>query len=180
MAGNRADWLTAIFLVAFVASGQTHAAKPQPAASKVSSDKTVATTLTPAQTSKLAMLKAQHLKAKAALPDQQQIHLDAIAGIVGDRLFAALPSSDLPATATRLVRESVPALSDVEASAVGAYALDAIASGVQRDPETQLAFNLQYLQLQSQMRALSREYEALGRIMQSKHDMVENSISNVR
>jgi len=46
--------------------------------------------------------------------------------------------------------------------------------------EMQMNFNLQYLQLQSQMRHENRSYMAVSRIMKTKHDTVKNSISNIR
>jgi len=46
--------------------------------------------------------------------------------------------------------------------------------------ETQMSFNLQYLQLQSQMQNENRSYTAVSNIMKTKHDTVKNSISNVR
>jgi hypothetical protein len=46
--------------------------------------------------------------------------------------------------------------------------------------ETQMSFNLQYLQLQNQMQNESRSYTAVSNIMKTKHDTVKNSISNIR
>jgi hypothetical protein len=46
--------------------------------------------------------------------------------------------------------------------------------------ETQMSFNLQYLQLQSQMQHENRTYTAVSNIMKTKHDTVKNSISNIR
>ncbi len=46
--------------------------------------------------------------------------------------------------------------------------------------ETQMSFNLQYLQLQSQMQHENRSYTAISNIMKTKHDTVKNSISNIR
>jgi hypothetical protein len=46
--------------------------------------------------------------------------------------------------------------------------------------ETQMSFNLQYLQLQSQMQDENRSYTAISNIMKTKHDTVKNSISNIR
>ncbi len=46
--------------------------------------------------------------------------------------------------------------------------------------ETQMSFNLQYLQLQSQMQHENRSYTVVSNIMKTKHDTVKNSISNVR
>jgi hypothetical protein len=46
--------------------------------------------------------------------------------------------------------------------------------------ETQMSFNLQYLQLQSQMQHENPSFTAISNIMKTKHDTVKNSISNVR
>jgi hypothetical protein len=43
-----------------------------------------------------------------------------------------------------------------------------------------MSFNLQYLQLQSQMQSENRSYTAVSNIMRTKHDVVKNSINNVR
>jgi len=53
-------------------------------------------------------------------------------------------------------------------------------SATKQMQETQLSFNLQYLQLQSQMQQENRSYTAVSNIMKTKHDTVKNSISNVR
>ena len=46
--------------------------------------------------------------------------------------------------------------------------------------ESAMSFNLQYLQLQSQMQQESRAYTAVSNIMKTKHDTAKNSISNIR
>ena len=46
--------------------------------------------------------------------------------------------------------------------------------------ETQMSFNLQYLQLQSQMQNENRSYTTVSNIMKTKHDTAKNSISNIR
>jgi hypothetical protein len=46
--------------------------------------------------------------------------------------------------------------------------------------ETQMSFNLQYLQLQNTMQNENRQYTAISNIMKVKHDTVKNSISNIR
>ena len=46
--------------------------------------------------------------------------------------------------------------------------------------ETQMSFNLQYRQLQSQMQNENRQYTAISNIMKTKHDTVKNTISNIR
>lgn len=42
------------------------------------------------------------------------------------------------------------------------------------------SFDMQYLQLQSQMQHENRSYTAISNIMKTKHDTVKNSIQNVR
>ena len=53
-----------------------------------------------------------------------------------------------------------------------------------RDPaatdDEMMSFNLQYLQLQSQMQHENRSCTAVSNIMKTKHDTVKNSISNLR
>ena len=53
-------------------------------------------------------------------------------------------------------------------------------NATQQMQETQMAFNLQYLQLQTQMQNENRSYIAVSNIMKTKHDTVKNSISNIR
>jgi Ulp1 family protease len=53
-------------------------------------------------------------------------------------------------------------------------------AATQEMQETQMSFNLQYLQLQSQMQHENRSYTAVSNIMKTKHDTVKNSINNIR
>lgn len=46
--------------------------------------------------------------------------------------------------------------------------------------ETQMSFNLQYLQLQQKMQNESRSYTTVSNILKTRHDTVKNSISNIR
>jgi septal ring factor EnvC (AmiA/AmiB activator) len=46
--------------------------------------------------------------------------------------------------------------------------------------EAQMSFNMQYLQLQSQVQHENRSYTAVSNIMKTKHETVKNSISNIR
>jgi len=46
--------------------------------------------------------------------------------------------------------------------------------------ETQMSFNLQYLQLQNQMQNENRSYTAVSNLMKTKHDTVKNAIGNIR
>jgi hypothetical protein len=45
--------------------------------------------------------------------------------------------------------------------------------------QAQMSFNLQYLQLQSQMQNENRNYTMVSNIMKTKHDTVKNTISNI-
>jgi hypothetical protein len=53
-------------------------------------------------------------------------------------------------------------------------------TAVEQMQETQMSFNLQYLQLQSRMQNENRQFTAVSNIMKTKHDTVKNSISNIR
>jgi hypothetical protein len=61
-----------------------------------------------------------------------------------------------------------------------AAALVSQQAAAKQTEETQMSFNLQYLQLQSQMQHENRSYTAISNIMKTKHDTVKNSISNIR
>jgi hypothetical protein len=65
-------------------------------------------------------------------------------------------------------------------AAAGGGSQDQLLNATKQMQETQMSFNLQYLQLQSQMQAENRSYTAVSNIMKTKHDTVKNSISNVR
>jgi cob(I)alamin adenosyltransferase len=76
---------------------------------------------------------------------------------------------------------------DKKAAAVGSLAAQSQASSSQQllqatkqMQETQMSFNLQYLQLQSQMQNDNRQFTMVSNIMKTKHDTVKNSISNIR
>lgn len=65
-------------------------------------------------------------------------------------------------------------------SAAGGGGQDQLLNATKQMQETQMSFNLQYLQLQSQMQSENRSYTAVSNIMRTKHDVVKNSINNVR
>jgi hypothetical protein len=46
--------------------------------------------------------------------------------------------------------------------------------------ETQMSFNLQYLQLQNAMQNENRQYTAVSNIMKTKHGTAKNAIGNIR
>ena len=80
--------------------------------------------------------------------------------------------------AARLVRQRSASRAAVEAARGGSQ--DQLLNATKQMQETQMSFNLQYLQLQSQMQHENRSYTAISNIMKTKHDTVKNSISNVR
>lgn len=57
---------------------------------------------------------------------------------------------------------------------------NALLAATKQMQETQMSFNLQYLQLQEQMQNENRQYTAVSNILKTKHDTVKNSISNIR
>jgi hypothetical protein len=77
--------------------------------------------------------------------------------------------------------ESFRSAADNLAALVGANSpQDQLLNATKQMQETQMSFNLQYLQLQSQMQHENRSYTAISNIMKTKHDTAKNSISNVR
>lgn len=83
-----------------------------------------------------------------------------------------------PASADRT--ESGRASKSTPIGAAMSGAQDQLLNATKQMQETQMSFNLQYLQLQSQMQHENRSYTAISNILKAKHDTVKNSISNVR
>jgi hypothetical protein len=117
------------------------------------------------------------------LPPEHQALLDQLTACVGKQLFA-IRSPNLLASATQIVSSVIPGLNRVEVSALAVYALDGVAADdtlavvTKQMQETQMSFNMQYLQLQMQNE--NRAYTAISNIMETKHDTVKNSISKIR
>ena len=94
------------------------------------------------------------------------------------------------ASAAQIVSELIPALTAPEAAIIAEYVLGSIAAGDIADvalmnatkemQEMSQSFNLQYLQLQQEMQQENRQFTLVSNIMKTKHDTVENAISNVR
>ena len=64
--------------------------------------------------------------------------------------------------------------------AAGGSSQDQLLAATKQMQETQMSFNLQYLQLQSQMQHENSSYTAISNIMKTRHDTVKNSIGNIR
>lgn len=176
---GRAALLSAALFLSSGVFGQAPSFKNSPAVI-TTADRISVASLTAAQSSRLASLNAQHLEAKSRLPKEQQAQLDRLAEAVKIRMFAAPLSPDLLTSATQTVHEVVSGLDDGEATSMAEYALAAMATGTPAAAETQMSFNLGYLQLQSRMRAVNRSYEMVSSVLRTKHDTVKNSIGNIR
>jgi hypothetical protein len=96
---------------------------------------------------------------------------------VGDVLRATAASPLPRGLSTAELAEAQRYVAWLRASAAR---LDALAAKGESAQETQMSFNLQYLQLQSQMQNENRQFTAVSNIMKTKHDTVKNSISNIR
>lgn len=96
------------------------------------------------------------------------------------------------------IRQAALLLTQAECSALAIYAIGAIGTGAilpggsnpgsgdglleatLQMQETQMSFNLQYLQLQNEMQNENRQFTMVSNIMKTKHDTVKNTISNIR
>lgn len=148
--------------------------------------------LSTAQQQQLQALVAQHQRVRAQLPTADSAILDGLVVRLRQELFAAPLRGNLLASASRIVGRAIPGLTEVETTALAEYGLGGIAvatasggqaallAATKQMQETQMSFNLQYLQLQSQMQHENRSYTAISNIMKTKHDTVKNSIGNIR
>ena len=98
----------------------------------------------------------------------------------------ALDESDADLAALAGINERMAAIADRFAVLAAELVANLASSQAQlleatkQMQETQMSFNLQYLQLQSQMQHENRSFTAVSNIMKTKHDTVKNSISNIR
>ena len=161
--------------------------------------------LTPADEVKLKAMIDQHRKVRARLPVEYRNTLDQLTALVRKDLLARISNGNILDDAMAYVHKHVPGLTSEEVRTLTEYSLGGIAGGdpvgggsnpigsaaggsgqqdllnaTKQMQETQMSFNLQYLQLQSQMQSENRSYTAISNIMKTKHDTVKNSISNVR
>jgi hypothetical protein len=198
-------WCRALVVVSLVASaafGQAPATTATPAAgyTPVMTAKPAQARLSAADEARLNAMIAQHQKVRSQLPAEYQNELDQLTVQMRKQLFAALPRVDLLASAAQIMSKIIPGLTTPEATSLAEYALGGIATGgsdaigaavsdsgqadlmnaTKSMQETQMSFNLQYLQLQSQMQNENRSFTAISNIMKTKHDTVKNSISNIR
>jgi len=93
---------------------------------------------------------------------------------------AAEKLSTLYASLSKKAEEVGKAASGVHSTPSNAAAVNQLLAAVQQMQETQMSFNLQYLQLQETMQNENRQYTMVSNIMKTKQDTVKNSISNIR
>ena len=70
--------------------------------------------------------------------------------------------------------------SDNITSAAGGNSQDQLMAATKQMQETQMSFNLQYLQLQSSMQNTNRQFTTVSAVIRTKHDKVKNILSNAR
>lgn len=191
--------LVTVLLLSNAAFGQAPETNIRP----VAAEQTPAITVRPAQArlgaadeARLKATIAQHQRVRSQLPTEYRAELDQLTELLKKRLFAAPIRGDLLTSTGQTVGEMVPGLTKPEATSLAEYVLGGIAAGGVNDStagrsadsmnvtksmqDTQMSFNLQYLQLQSQMQSENRAYTAVSNIMKTRHDTVKNSINNVR
>ena len=89
--------------------------------------------------------------------------------------------ADAVARAAGALKPGKPGDSGAISSSSGSdSASQSLMAATQQMQETQMSFNLQYLQLQESMQNENRQYTMVSNIMKTKHDTVKNSISNIR
>jgi len=65
------------------------------------------------------------------------------------------------------------------AAAGGGSSTDQFLQATKQMRETQMSFNLQYLQLQSQMQKENQQFETVSNVLKSKHDAAMAAINNI-
>ena len=135
----------------------------------------------------IGLLIAAALAQASPQPSQDMANIAAARAAVDDmRRLARSPEEKALAERDFVLVEKAARLvirrDNARAAAVAAQAggRDQLLNATRQMQETQMSFNLQYLQLQSQMQHENRSYTAISNIMKTKHDTVKNSISNVR
>ena len=104
----------------------------------------------------------------AAMPGLSTAEIDALTGNIS-LCLAKMPGGPLSAGQR-----------GASGSAGNSGSESSLMSATQQMQETQMSFNLQYLQLQSAMQNENRSFTVVSNLMKTKHDMVKNSLSNIR
>lgn len=131
---------------------------------------------------------ASHQRVKAKLTPEDRETLAQLSA----KVRKALPrNAQVPGDVIKILSASSHGLTQEEIDALGVYVSGEVSSdrssggsnsplqATQQMQETQMSFNLQYLQLQSQMQNENRNYTMVSNIMKTKHDTAKNTISNI-
>jgi hypothetical protein len=138
------------------------------------------------QPRRLAMVPADRSQAIQAVDDAsaqlvelEKIHARTVA--INSNLCKLYEALSKKAAEVGKLAEAVRAGKGMPSTTGGSSsAQDQLLNAAKQMQETQMSFNLQYLQLQSQMQNENRSYTAVSNVLKTKHDTVKNSISNIR
>jgi hypothetical protein len=112
--------------------------------------------------------------------DQIQVDLSSLNQHHESYREAAEKLSGLYSNLSKKAEEVSKAAHAVNSSRPDPGAVSQLLAATQQMQETQMSFNLQYLQLQETMQNENRQYTAVSNILKTKHDTVKNSIGNIR
>lgn len=76
--------------------------------------------------------------------------------------------------------EALEAADDGDVEGFGSFSGTSMSGGTKQMQESQMSFNMQYMQLQGHMQSLNRTYGIASTMMETKHGTVQGSIPNVR
>jgi hypothetical protein len=188
MYSDRIRYAACAALLACLSASATPAAE----ASEVASAKS---RLSPEQERQLDVLAAQHRDARARLSPQDRIMLD---GLV-THTHAAIASGKWRGNLWERLRNELHAagMNETDSGVLATYVLDGVAAGDGNSPlpgdtnsslltatqqmqETQMSFNMQYLELQNQMQNDNRQFAAVSNIMKSLRDTQKAILSNIK
>jgi hypothetical protein len=127
-----------------------------------------------------AMKKSNNKDVKKNLLELNENLGQDLAALDGHVASMSKLSKELARRIKDINKKSMKFLEKVETLATGKDSAADLLAATKEMQETQMSFNLQYLQLQSQMQNENRSYTLVSNIMKTKHDTAKNSISNVR
>jgi hypothetical protein len=110
------------------------------------------------------------------LPPEQVL----LANLV-QRVRRQLPhGARLPEDARRILAGDFPSFSGIELNSLSSYIAGELLSQTQQMQETQMSFNLQYLQLQENLQSEDREYSTLSNLLKTRQDTIKATLGNIR
>ena len=127
-----------------------------------------------------AMKKSNNEDVKKKLSELNESLEQDLAALDGHVASLSKLSKELARRIKEVNEKSMKYFEKIETLAASQDGSAELLAATKQMQETQMSFNLQYLQLQSQMQHENRSYTAVSNIMKTKHDTVKNSISNVR